>query len=220
MPSVVVPAKSRLLARGEREGENGPMLRIQLTLALLVFACCGCTGFRGNMLPQLDRNELTPENRLPAISYQCNPLGGQSAPVVNASWPAASNEWLFRSAFLDARPGPAADDLHIDLFLQTEMRQPSFTIGLAVLTVCTLGLIPTYGLEDVSLRARLEYQGKLVRTYSYTDTMELWVHLVMIPWSFSHDVVAVERSIYDNLLLHLLRELRKDIPQIVSAVQP
>lgn len=196
------------------------MLRIQLVLALLIFACCGCTGFRGNKLPQLDRNELTPENRLPAISYQCNPIANPIAPAVNSSWPAASNEWLFRSAFVDARPGPAADDLHIDLFLQTEMRQPSFTIGLALLTICSLGFIPTYGQEDISLRARVEYQGKLVRAYSYTDTMELWVHLFLIPWAYSHDMVAVERSIYDNLLLHLLRDLRRDLSQIVPATQP
>jgi hypothetical protein len=192
------------------------MFRIQLALALLILACCGCTGFRGNLLPQLDRNELTSGDRLPAISYQCNPVAGLNASVVSAGWPSPSNEWLFRSVFVDARPGPAANDLHIDLFVQTEMRQPTFTIGLAFFTICSLGLIPTYGLEDVTLRARVEYQGKLVRAYSYTDTEEIWVHVFMIPWAYSHDMVAVERSIYDNLLLHLIRDLRRDIPQIVT----
>jgi hypothetical protein len=188
---------------------------MQRFLPLVFLACCACTGFRGNLLQQLDRKELTPENRLPAISYQLSSSPGSNGVVNAPGWPGASNEWLFRSAFVDTRVGPAADDLHIDLFLQTEMRQPAFTIGLAVFTICSLGIIPTYGVEDVSLRARVEYKGQLVRSYSYMDSMEIWVHLVMIPWSFSHDMVAVEREIYDNLLLHLLRDLRKDLPQIV-----
>lgn len=190
------------------------MTRPQLLLALLLLACCSCTGFRGNLVPQLDRKEITPENRMPAITYQVNPSAGPNTIPSVVGWPGASSEWLFHSAFVDARPALPGEGLHIDLFFQTEMRQPSFTIGLGLITICTLGIIPTYGREDLALRARVEYQGKLGREYTYNDQMDLWIHLFLIPWSFSQDPVAIEREIYENLLLHFLRDLRKDLPQI------
>jgi hypothetical protein len=194
------------------------MFRIQhlLVTVLVGFACCGCAGFRGELLPQLSRSEITSENRLPAISYECKIGPGPNATGGDNLWPGSSAEWLFRSAFVDARNGPAANDLHIDLFFQTEARQPSFTLGLALLTICSLGIIPAYGREDLTLRARVEYQGRLAREYTYGDRIEIWIHLFMIPWSFSHDPVEVERAVHENLLLHFLRDLRKDLPQITS----
>jgi hypothetical protein len=95
------------------------------------------------------------------------------------------------------------------------MRQPVFTITLALFTICSLGIIPTYASEDLTLVARVEYQGKLGREYVYHDRVNTWAELFLLPFAFSHDPVAVSRSVYENMLLHFLRDLRKDLPTIM-----
>ena len=82
------------------------MLAVRCLLAFLLLASAGCASFRGEKLPQLERSELTAENRMPAITYTWNP--GVSAPGMswNMAFTGSSSEWLFRSAFVDARSAP------------------------------------------------------------------------------------------------------------------
>ncbi len=171
-------------------------------------------------LEELDRNELTSQPRLPAISYQFRQGANPNSPDTAGAWPSPTAELLFCSAFTDARRGAAADDLHVDLAHVNEIRQPVFSLTLGLLTLVSLGILPTYVEEDVVLRARVEYQGKFAGEYLYRDRVHTWVEVFLIPWSFVHDPVNVERSTFENMVLHLLRDLRKDLPQVVSAARP
>jgi hypothetical protein len=184
-------------------------------LVLLLLACGSCASFRGGKLEQLPRDEIASQPRLPAISYQYRSGGEPGSPEVGIGWPSPSAEMFFCSAFTDARRGPAANDLHVDLVHFTEVRQPIFSLTLGLLTLVSLGIIPTYVEEDVTLRARVEYRGAFVREYVYSDRVDTWIELLLIPWAFSHDPVEVERASFENLLLHFLRDLRRDLPQIV-----
>jgi hypothetical protein len=193
------------------------MLALGKVLALFLFVCTGCASFRCNELPQLGRNDLTPENRMPAITYTWN--SGVSVPgfAVSTAFAGSSSEWLFRSAFADAHNAPSANDLHVDLYFSSEMRQPTFSMGLMLLSIFSLGIIPGYAREDLHLRARLENQSQLVKEYQYSDSTETWMHLFIIPWCFSHDPSVVEKAVLENMLLHLIRDLRRDLPQPVPA---
>jgi len=193
------------------------MLRNLAPLVLL--ACCGCASFHGRELPKLDRNELASQPRLPAISYECRVGPNPSSPP-GGGWPSAAAEVLFCSAFAEARRGPAANDLHIDLAHLNVIRQPIFSITLGFFTLASLGILPTYIEEDVTLSVRVEYQGKLAREYIYRDHINTWIELFLLPWAFSHDPIEIERATDENLLLHFLRDLRKDLPLIVPAGEP
>jgi len=195
------------------------MIRTPLALVMLIFVCCSCASFHGRELPKLDRSELSSEPRLPAISYQCRIGPNPSAPE-GGGWPSAPAEVLFCSAFVDARHGPAANDLHIDLAHLNVIRQPIFSLTLGLFTLVSLGILPTYIEEDVTLSVRVEYQGKLAREYVYHDHINTWIEVFLLPWAFSHDPVEIERAADENLLLHFLRDLRKDMPLIVPAEQP
>jgi hypothetical protein len=193
------------------------MLALRLWITILLLVCSGCASFRCDELPQLGRNDLTPENRMPAITYTWN--SGVSTPgfAVNTVFTGSSSEWLFRSAFADAHNAPAANDVHIDLYFSSEMRQPTFSMGLMLLSIFSLGIIPAYAREDLHLRARLENQGQLVKEYQYSDSTETWMHIFVIPWCFSHDPSVVGKAVLENLLLHLIRDLRKDVPKLAPA---
>ena len=78
------------------------MLALRNLLSILLLACAGCASFRGDKLPQLSRNDLTPENRMPAISYTWNHWKSTPGVAVNTTFAGSSSEWLFRSAFTDA----------------------------------------------------------------------------------------------------------------------
>jgi hypothetical protein len=207
---------STALALRVASRENGAMLPIRNVLAILLLACPGCAGFRGELLPQLGRNDLTPANRMPAISYTWNSGIPARGLAPNTAFAGSSSEWLFRSAFVDARNAPGANDIHIDLYFQSEMRQPTFSMGLMLLSIFSLGIIPGYACDDLSLRAQLQNQGQIVKEYQYVDSVDTWMHLFMIPWAFSHDPAVVEREALENMLLHLIRDLRKDLPQLAA----
>ena len=183
---------------------------------LLLLGCCGCASFHGEELARLDPQELRTQPRLPPISYQIREGANPNSAEAGAGWPTASSEALFCSAFTGARHGPAEDDLHIDLAHFSVIRQPIFSMTLVLFTIASLGIIPTYAEEDYTLTVRVEYKGQLAREYVYKDHVSLWVEVLLIFWSFTHDPIEIERANFDNMLLHLIRDLRRDIPQIVT----
>jgi hypothetical protein len=134
--------------------------------------------------------------------------------------PNASVERVFRKAFAATRGGPAENDLHVDLFYDSRTRQPIFTMGLAFFTICSLGIIPTYGYEDLTFEARVTDKGNPVAVYEYHDHIETWVHLVMIPWAYAHDPTEIEDRVFENMLLNFIHDLRRDLSKLAPGEAP
>jgi hypothetical protein len=189
----------------------------RLFALLLALLAGSCAAWSGHLLPEIPPGQDAGQPQLPAISYQIGAIGDPALQNPPMPWPSPSLERHFRNGFADARNGPPAGGLHVQLSFQDEMRAPAFTIGLTLVTICTLGIIPAYAREDLTLVARVENDGKLAKVYEYHDRVETWVHLVMIPWAFSNDPVEIQRSTFDNMLRHLLRDLRRDLPQLTAA---
>ena len=190
------------------------MLRSRAALALLL-ACCGCIGIRGGELEQLDRDEIMRGERLPAISYEIDPYGHID------DWGTNKNSELFRSAFVEARRGTATDDLHIALSVHTEEDLHALSIGLRVLCMFSLGLIPAYSQGEEQFVARVESKGQLLHEYRYAERVKCWAHLFLLPGFYTSDGVhAVMQRIHGNMLLHLIRDLRQDLPTLVPASAP
>lgn len=180
-------------------------------------ACCACVGVRGDKLPRLDRSELATEARLPAITYQSisgTPARGQTQ---HNSWPAPETEALFCSAFVDARPAPASDTLHVELSFRTKTINRIVSKGSFLLMIFSLGVLPAYVTVEQSLGAHVELQGKTLHEYQYVDQSSTWCELLLIPWGFSHSPFTVRREVFENMLLHFLRDLRRDLPQPVPS---
>jgi hypothetical protein len=190
------------------------IVSLRSVAALLLLACSSCVSFHRGELEQLNAKDLAAETPLPAISYECKPGPGTSPAEGSLAWPGASTERLFRSAFVDAHDSPAANDLHLELRFQSEMRHPFFTFSLGLLTLLSIGLIPTYAHEDLALLARVEFQGQFLHEYEYHDRQNTWVEVFLLPWGLGNDPKDVQQEIFQNLLLHFLRDLRRDLPRI------
>lgn len=194
--------------------QDGCVLRFLGVLLLL--GCSGCAAFLGGELARLDPAELRTQPRLPPISYQIRQGANPNSAEMGQGWPSAPAEALFCSAFTGARHGPAEGDLHSDLAHFNVVRQPVFSLTLGLFTLASLGIIPTYIEEDFTLTVRVEYKGQLAQEYLYKDHVSIWIEVFMIFWSFSNDPVETERANFENMLLHLIRDLRRDIPRIVA----
>ena len=187
-----------------------PRLRAALAAFPLLLVCCGCVGIRGGQLAQLDRDEVLRGEPLPAISYEMEP------PNRLDSYGRNENGQLFRSAFVDAHHGPAADDLHIQLSVSTEEDLHVLFIGLRVLCLCSLGLIPSYAQGEERFVARVTFKGQLLREYHYEERMKVWAHLLLLPGYYTKDSLPlVLQRVHTNMLLHLIRDLKQDLPLLL-----
>lgn len=190
------------------------MLRLRAALAAfsLLLVCCGCVGIRGGELEQLDRDEVLRGEPLPAISYEIDPTHGLDR------YPRHENWDLFCSAFVESRHGPAADDLHIQLSVRTEEDLHVLFIGLRALCLCSLGLIPSYAQGEERFVARVTFKGRLLREYHYEERMKVWAHLFLLPGYYTKDSLPlVLQRVHGNMLLHLIRDLKQDLPQLLPA---
>lgn len=186
------------------------MLRLLAAFPLLL-VCCGCVGIRGGQLPQLDREEVLRGERLPAISYQIEPPTGLDPYGRNDNWQ------LLRSAFVETRHGPAADDLHIQFTVSHEEDLHVLFIGLRVLCLCSLGLIPSYAQGEERFVARVTFKGRLLREYRYEERIKVWTHLFLLPAAYTQDNASlVLQRMHGNMLLHLIRDLRRDLPELLQ----
>jgi hypothetical protein len=171
----------------------------------------------------LRAEELDEQPSLPPISYEVRSLSSGLAiagTFVNAN---ARIEPLFRRAFAEVEQlstEPGADgtqrDLHLDLLVSQESRHSSATFTLGLICVATIGLIPAYGQEELTLDARLQRGGQTIATYVYTDRVETWIQLFLLPWAFRNDPQDVAYETFDNLVLHLLADLRRELPALTS----
>jgi hypothetical protein len=182
--------------------------------------CTACASFAGGELPAQSLSELESQQRLPAISYELRSAVTPNLSSPNLVGPNANVERVFRKAFAETRSGPADNDLHVDLFYESRTRQPIFTMGLAFFTICSLGIIPTYGYEDLTFEARVTDKGNPVAVYEYHDHIETWVHLVMIPWAYAHDPTEIEDRVFENMLLNFIHDLRRDLSKLAPGEVP
>jgi len=188
------------------------VLRLRAALAAfpLLLICCGCLGIRGGQLEQLDREQVLRGERLPAISYEVEPATGLDPYGRNDNWQ------LLRSAFVETRHGPAADELHIQFTVATEEDLHVLFIGLRVLWLFSLGIIPSYSQGEERLVAQVSCKGRLLREYHYTERIKVWAHLFLLPAYYTQDNASlVLQRMHANMLLHLVRDLKQDLPQLL-----
>ncbi|MFN0006739.1 MAG: hypothetical protein ACKVXR_02435 [Planctomycetota bacterium] len=191
-------------------------MSLRKTLAPLLLAlCAACASFRGEELPQRDLGELAESERLPAVTYVLS-----NAQPPSGNFPSSGTEHcvdrVFRSAFTEAEAKESDAGLHLEIHYSSRARQPVFTLGLGLLALASLGVIPAYGRNDLTLSVRAEVDGVLVQRYEYEDHVVTWIHLFVIPWAFSHDPVEVEGQVLENMLLNFLHDLRRDLPGFPS----
>lgn len=181
-----------------------------LALVLLVLGAA-CASFRGEELPQRDLREFQGSERLPAVTYVIsNTFPGYGS--FQAGGPDRCVDRVFRDVFQEAERKESAGGIHLDLNYAWRTRQPVFTMGLLFFTIASLGVIPTYGRDDLELSVRVEVDGVLAKRYAYEDHVSMWVHLFMIPWAFSHDPQEVQEAVLENTLRNFLYDLRRDLP--------
>jgi hypothetical protein len=176
-------------------------------LLVLALFFGSCVGIRGGLLPELERDEILRGDRLPPISYDVDSVQGEFGL-------GDENERLFCDAFVAARRGTAADDLHVAI--RFGMLEDHHVLAICSRAIClfSLGLIPAYSQSTVTLRARIESKGRLLREYHYADRITTWAHLLLLPWSYtSSGMFRVNHAVQANMLLHLIRDLRRDLPR-------
>lgn len=186
--------------------------RVLSVLFALLFTLTSSSylGLRGGLLPQLDRDEIMRVDRMPAISYEIE-FDSSRDP-----WGFRENEQLFRDAFVDARRGPADDGMHIHLGFHADERFHVLAMCLRGLWMFSLGILPSYSQTDLWLMAEVEFKGKRVREYRYDDRLTVLAHILLLPWFYTdHSASRVYRDIQANMLMHVISDLRKDLPQIL-----
>lgn len=199
-------------ARGAENRYNGRVLHVRFLVTAWVLACCGCVGFREGLLPRLEREEVLRGERGPSISYRIEVPYSQMACC--AEW-WDDTDALLRDAFVEARRGPAGDEPHVEIRFQDDEDFRALAIGMRALCLFSLGLLPAYGRVETSLSARVEFQGRVVRKYRHAEATKVWAHLLLWPLAYTDlNKERVLHAVRSDLLLHLVCDLRRDLPDL------
>jgi len=194
-----------------------------LLFALASLGLSGCACFPSEELPRLSADEVLAGNRMHAVGYECT-YETAATLLEKDGFPAPDCERLFCSAFVDAYPEQDPTGLHVDLRLRmipTRYGAGMF-LWMGFLTVCSLGIFPAYSEIEPTLLVKVSYAGEQVREYSYSDRATYWTTVLFFPcasakWREEHDPVKFQVAVFDNLLLYFLRDLQRDLPQILDA---
>ena len=179
---------------------------------LVLILLASCAAFRGAPLEPLDRARvIEAQAPLPPISYECEEANHRDRSNPEWGWPRATTEALFCSAFVSARSGPADGDLHVKLHFRAHVQAELATRALFCVTILTLGIVPTHRHFDLELQASVEGPGRLPREYVYSEPVDIWIHLLLLPFPLWNHPLSACPDAFENMLLHFLVDLRRDL---------
>lgn len=187
-----------------------------------ITAVAACAASPAGRLAELRYDEVLRQDKMPAISYMLS--GNADEPNLQRIVEIRAPDYLvelLRRAYAGARrvtaEGPDAhpDDLHLDIYMRRAQRHIPITLTTGLLFLCTVGISPAYCYEETYLDVRVVRGGQLRRQYVYTDGVTTWYELFLLPWAFSEDPSDVTVRTMENLLLHFVTEMRRDLPEIL-----
>jgi hypothetical protein len=185
--------------------------------ALLLLAFPSCVGLRQGRLPSLEREEVLRGEPAPAIRYRIDWAWLQGRSGCCFDWWDETAR-LFDEAFVEARPDSAENGLRVEIRFDEDERLPVLGIGSRALCLFSLGLVPAWSRWDRSMNARLELDGRLLREYRYDEEITAWSHILLLPLLWTRrDLHGVRHAVSTDMLLHLVRDLRRDLPALVAA---
>lgn len=205
-------AGASAVASWRRDRHNGGVLRTPGLVIVCILACSGCVGFREGLLPRLARDDVLRGGPAAPISYRIDAPSRMRRCC--AEW-RDDADTLFRDAFVEARRGPAADEPHVEIRFEDDEDLRALAIGLRALWLVSLGISPAWSRVETSLGARVEHRGRVVREYRYTEARQTWAHLLLLPFAYADlNDERVLHALRSDLLLHLVRDLRQDLPDL------
>lgn len=187
---------------------------------LISVVAAACSASPAGRLPELRYDEVLRQDKLPAISYTLS--GNADEPNLQRIVEIRSPDYLvelLRRAFAGARRVPAEgpdahpDDLHLDIYMRRAQRHIPITLTTGLLFLCTAGIAPAYCYEETYLDVRVVRGGKLQKQYVFVDGVTTWYELFLLPWAFSEDPSDVTVRTMENMLLHFVCEMRRDMPE-------
>ncbi|MFO1077218.1 MAG: hypothetical protein U1E73_05775 [Planctomycetota bacterium] len=193
-----------------------------VTFAFLFAFAAACSASPAGRLAALRYDEVLGQDKMPAISYTLS--GNADEPnlqrIVEIRTPDYLVE-LLRRAYAGARrmpkEGPDAhpDELHLDIYMRRAQRHIPITLTTGLLFLCTIGIAPAYCYEETYLDVRVVRSGELRKQYVYVDGVTTWYELFLLPWAFTSDPSDVTLKTMENMLLHFVTDMRRDMPEIL-----
>lgn len=197
---------------------------LRLTMLLLVWVACACcvASFSEARLPKRSLSDYEAGSRLAAVTYDYTDWSSASAEdalVVTSAAPVAVPtvlksrvEPIFRRAFSEATRQEVPGEWHVDMYYRETERHLAISYTLMFFFVASLGLVPTYAETDLYLEAKLKHDGVTVKQYVYEETVSMWLHWFVLPWSFTNDPIERKSALIDNMALNLVHDLAQDLP--------
>jgi len=193
-------------------------------LVLLVSIVTGCASFPDYRIGKIDA--ITPSKEpistkpsvyLP-LKFMSNLSSGDKDSDVESTAPlpilkkivekTANESAIFQSLTFESFQAK-----NVDYILQIEMTNygsKGKAVGAGLITGLTLFVVPTAATDNYKLLAKLyDKDGKLLKTYSYDDSISTWFGIWLLPvaWKTPKDAV---QELWENMFRAMFRDLAKE----------
>ena len=187
------------------------MYKAVLVLALLALVCgTGCSARRCGDLPTVDAKTIVPPDPKPSVDYHVE-YQRFADTTPQADWLRDHADRVFEQSRFFSRVSRThgTGDYHFKLIYVDEDLRPEKSPD-AIGAGLTLGLIPLRHKGEVTLTVEVSRMGKPLRTYTYTDHVEVacWTVIGWAGAAFKSKAVADETI--DTMLLNFLKDLAGD----------
>lgn len=189
-------------------------MNIHKIIVLLVFLALitGCASFSSKSLPIRSYAEFTS----PVNNKKINSMEYDIFIQINdkhisdfSVYKGITEEVFSKSAVFD-KISMGKENAGYHLYLNPKAYYSPMGFAMACgISVGTLGIMPTTLSINYILDVTLSNNGKILKTYSYSEKSRTWFHLSML-FVPKQKPQIVDKQIIENMLLNLLLDLKKD----------
>ncbi len=186
-----------------------------LRKALLVvasLALAGCAGFPGNKLAKQGYGSLASAQPKVVVDYDVTFIGPGGSQMYSANYMLAEQvkmvfekSKVFASHNLNGKGAP----VHLKVKLEDKGNLADATLA-GIVSGLTLTIVPTCATDEYELNIEVASADKLIKRYTYNDSMTTWIQLFLIFAFPSHNPGTISREIIENMLLNFLHDVQAD----------
>lgn len=200
---------------GLSQSKISRILYIGLFAAVMV---SGCTvRFAGRELPSYTNEQLSvPEKRVTASYDAYADSLDMAVFLIQEVKKVLSSSILYA----DLHKGPAQAAYYYSFVLHDKNKVPaSIWIYNNIITMLTLGVIPTYQRYNFVLTVEVREGERVIKTYKYKDHVIEWSQLFLMFLIPSHQPLNITSSVIDNMIMNFAYDFSNDVHSGFYVVQ-
>jgi hypothetical protein len=194
-----------------------------LNLLIAVIAI-GCTSFPGKELPTYTYEQIpAPEMKI-TVSFDTKAISSTGDTVVlpefdNSVQKILTQSPVFAKTIAKRISNESGGEYNYTFYLRGDIDNERITRASSIFSGLTLGILPVYWRENISLAVVVKHGEKAIKTYIYRDHYTTWGEILLLPVMPLYLPRNTSELVIDNMLMNFVHDFSTDLKSGVLALE-